>query len=148
MSDLVVALGNGGRPPLHGILVRSRGKVAFIPYTAIAGICRWEVYLTTSGLQPHRPPQGGGFMALAGELLDRRILTVGGVRIARVSDLVLACLVDEIQLVGADVSIRTALRRAGTPWLRRRVAARHVYDWQVVSVNPRACTVAPLPDAG
>jgi sporulation protein YlmC with PRC-barrel domain len=135
VHDLIVALGNGGdHPPLHGILVRTGRKVVFVPYTAIAGIRRWEVYLTTSGLQPHPLPDRNGFVALAGVLLDRRLLDADGVRTARVSDLVLACMVDEILLVGADASIRTLVRRAGTGWMRRRVAARRVHDWAAVSV--------------
>ena len=133
VHDLIVALGNGAEhPPLHGILVRTRRQVVFVPYTGMAGICRWEVYLTTSGLQPHPLPNQDGFVALAGDLLDRQILDADGVRIVRVSDLVLHCMIDEIRLVGADVSIRTLLRRVGSPWMRRRVAARRVYDWDAV----------------
>jgi sporulation protein YlmC with PRC-barrel domain len=127
VHDLVVALGNGADyPPLHGLLVRTRRKVVFIPYTAMAGILRWEVYLTTSGLQPHPIPTQDGFVALAGDLLDRPLLH------GRVSDLVLDCLIDEICLVGADVSIRTLFRRAGSPWMRRAVATRRVYDWAAI----------------
>jgi uncharacterized protein YrrD len=138
VHDLVVALGNDGeRPPLHGILVRTRRRIVFIPYTAMAGIYRWEVYLTTSGLQPHPLPDQNGLVALAGDLLDRRILDGDG-RLVRVSDLVLACMVDEIVLVGADVSFGTLLRRAGTGWMRRRVAARRVYDWAAVDTTSPA----------
>jgi hypothetical protein len=130
---VVVAIGNGSEyPPLTGILVRTRREVVFIPYTGIAGIGRWEVYLTTSGLQPHPLPDQDNLVALAGDLLDRKILDSDGAGIGRVSDLVLACKVDEILLVGADLSIRTLLRRLGTPWMRRRVAARRVYDWSAV----------------
>ncbi|WP_132188512.1 MULTISPECIES: PRC-barrel domain-containing protein [Kribbella] len=137
VHDLVVALGNGGEhPSLHGILVRARRTVVLIPYTAMAGINRWEVYLTTSGLQPHPFPGQHGLVALAGDLLDRQILDPDG-RIVRVSDLVLACMIDEILLVGADVSIGTLLRRAGTPWMRRRVAAHRVYDWAAVDLIPQ-----------
>jgi sporulation protein YlmC with PRC-barrel domain len=133
VRDVVVAIGNGCEyPPLTGILVRTRREVVFIPYTGIAGICRWEVYLTTSGLQPHPLPDQDNLVALAGDLLDRKILDSDGAGIGRVSDLVLACKVDEILLVGADLSIRTLLRRLGTPWMRRRVAARRVYDWSAV----------------
>jgi sporulation protein YlmC with PRC-barrel domain len=60
VHDLVIALGNGDHPPLHGILVRARREVVFIPYTAMAGILRWEVYLTTSVLQPHPRQLGTG----------------------------------------------------------------------------------------
>ncbi len=133
MHDLVVALGNGAEhPPLHGILVRARGNVVFIPYTGIAGILRWEVYLTTSGLQPHPLPDHNGLVALAQDLLDRQILGADGAGIVRVSDLVLMCRIDEIRLVGADVSTRTLLRRVGSPWMRRRVATRRLYDWAAV----------------
>jgi hypothetical protein len=72
VHDLVVALGNGGDyPPLHGILVRTRRKVVFIPYAAMAGILRWEVYLTTSGLQPHPVPNQDGFVALSARSRSR-----------------------------------------------------------------------------
>jgi hypothetical protein len=48
VHDLIVALCTGGEhPPLHGILVRASRTVVYIPCTAIAGILRWEVYLTT-----------------------------------------------------------------------------------------------------
>ena len=130
VQDLVVALGKeDDHPPLLGILVSHRRKVVFIPSTAIAGILRWEVFLTTSGLQPHPIPDQDGVVRLAGELLDRRIADAGGVRIGRVADLVLVCLFDEFRLVGADVSIPTRLRRVGSPWMRRMVTARRVYDW-------------------
>jgi sporulation protein YlmC with PRC-barrel domain len=136
VRDLVVALGkNGDRAPLVGILVGARRQVVFIPYTAIAGILRWEVYLTTSGLQPHPIPDQDGVVTLAGDLLDHRITDAGGVGIGRVSDLVLVCMIDEILLVGADVSIPTFLRRAGSPWMRRRVTARRIYDWATISAQ-------------
>jgi sporulation protein YlmC with PRC-barrel domain len=130
VHDLVVALGHGGEhPPLHGILVRTHRRIVFIPYAAVAGICRWEVYLTTSGLQPHPLPEDDRLVALAADLLDRQIVDAEGIKTVRVSDLVLACMIDEILLVGADASIRTLLRRAGTGLMRRRVATRRVYDW-------------------
>ncbi|GAA1646174.1 hypothetical protein GCM10009744_41450 [Kribbella alba] len=136
VHDLIVALGNDGEyPPLHGILVRTRRDVVFIPYTAIAGICRWEVYLTSFGLQPHPLPNQDRVVALAGDLLDRRILAADGVTTVRVSDLVLECRIDEIRLVGADVSIRTLLRRVGTSWMRRRVAAGRVYEWGALGAS-------------
>ncbi|TCO19740.1 hypothetical protein EV652_113139 [Kribbella steppae] len=132
--DLVVASGIGvEHPPLHGILVRRRLKVVFIPYTGIAGICRWEVYLTTSGLQPHPLPGHDNWVALARDLLDRRIPITDGSRTARVSDLVLVCTVDEVRLVGADLSIRTRLRRLGIPRMRRSVAPQRAYDWAALA---------------
>ncbi|MDX6252159.1 MAG: hypothetical protein QOF10_5519 [Kribbellaceae bacterium] len=130
VHDLVVALGHGSEhPPLHGILVRTHRRIVFIPYAAVAGIYRWEVYLTTSGLQPHPLPDHDRLVALAADLLDRQIVDADGIKTVRVSDLVLACMIDEILLVGADASIRTLLRRAGTGLMRRRVATRRVYDW-------------------
>jgi hypothetical protein len=76
-------------------------------------------------------------VALAADLLDRQIVHAEGIKTVRVSDLVLACMIDEILLVGADASIRTLLRRAGTGLMRRRVATRRVYDWAALDAISR-----------
>lgn len=49
------------------------------------------------------------------------------------SDLVLGRFPDGFRLVGADVSVRTLLRRLGPASMRRRVAVERVYDWASVA---------------
>ena len=118
-------------PPLSGAVVRVRRNRIFVPGAAIAALM--PDHLRLGGPIEHRQPERQpGLVALAHDVLDRQIVDVDGAEIVRVSDLVLGRGSEGIRLVGADVSVRTFLRRLGPASLRRRVAVERLYDWASV----------------
>jgi sporulation protein YlmC with PRC-barrel domain len=133
LHDLVIRWDAGEpRPPLWGVVLRSRFRQAFVPASALAALMPDSVRLTKD-FEPRPVEREAGLVALAHDVLDRQIVDAGGADIARVSDLALGLLPDGIRLVGADVSARTLLRRLGPATLRRRVAPERVYDWAGVA---------------
>ena len=133
LDDLVVQWDSGEpHPPLSGAVVRVRRNRTFVPRAAIAALMPGSLRL--GGPIEHRQPERQpGLVALAHDVLDRQIVDVDGAEIVRVSDLVLGRGTDGIRLVGADVSVRTFLRRLGPSSLRRRVAVERLYDWASVA---------------
>ena len=133
LHDLVVRWDSGeSHPSLWGVVLRSRFRHAFVPASAIAALEPDSLRLT-GDFEPRPVERQPGLVALANDVLDRQIVDAGGADIVRVSDLVLGRLPDGIRLVGADVSVRTLLRRLGPAALRRRVAPDRVYDWAGVA---------------
>ena len=132
VDDLVVRVGEETYPPLVGAVVRSARGRTYVSGESIVEILPSELVLADPlerGPVERRP----GLVALAHDVLDRQIVDVDGADIDRVSDLVLGRHDDGFRLVGVDVSMRTLLRRVGPRSLRRRVAAKRVYDWASVA---------------
>ena len=133
LDDIVVRWDSGDEhPPLYGALVHAHRSLAFVPATAIAAVLPDQLRLHGS-LEPGAPERHPGLVALARDVLDRQIVDVDGADVDRVSDLVLGRGPDGIRLVGADVSLRTLLRRLGPARMRRMVATERVYDWASVA---------------
>lgn len=133
LHDLVVRWDSGDpHPPLWGAVLRSRFRHAFVPASAIAALAPASVRLTAD-FEPGPVERHPGLVALAHDVLDRQIVDAGGADIVRVSDLLLSQLPSGTRLVGADVSVRTLLRRLGPAALRRHVAPDRVYDWAGVA---------------
>jgi sporulation protein YlmC with PRC-barrel domain len=133
LEDLVISSDSGGpHPPLVGAVIRTHRKRAFLPASAIADLKADRLRLR-GNFAPQLLERKPGLVALAHDVLDRQIVDVDGADIVRVSDLVLGRFPDGFRLVGADVSVRTLLRRLGPPSMRRNVAAERVYDWASVA---------------
>jgi hypothetical protein len=132
LVDVVVLWTGAVHPPLAGALVRTMHRRTLVPAGSIARLEPDRVRLCgpLPEVEPQRRP---GLVALAHDVIDRQLVDIDGVNVVRVSDLVLAHLPDGIQLVGADVSLRTLLRRLGPARARRHVAADRVYDWASVA---------------
>jgi len=132
LDDLVVRVGEEVYPPLVGAVVRADRGRTYVPVESIDRLLPRELRLAGS-LARHPVERRPGLVALAHDVLDRQIVDVDGADVDRVSDLVLGRHRDGFRLVGADVSIRTLLRRLGPPSLRRRVAPARVYDWASIA---------------
>jgi hypothetical protein len=151
LADLVVRLDTEDpHPPIHGALVRAGAKLHYIPEAAIAGIRYWNLFLCTVGLTPRPIPANGHLVGLA-----HHVRLSGP---SRISDIIVACSIDSIRLVGIDTSVRTLLRRLVPGPPRRRVTPCRVHPWALVKhsqprevpqpVDAPRVTSKPLPRAG
>jgi len=132
VDDLVVRVGEETYPPVVGAVVRSARGRTYVTGESIVEILPGELVLA-GPLERDPVERRPGLVALAHDVLDRQIVDIDGADIDRVSDLVLGRHDDGFRLVGVDVSMRTLVRRVGPRSLRRRVAAKRVYDWSSVA---------------
>lgn len=148
LADLVVHVGTEDpHPPIRGALVRAGAKLHYVPDTAIVGIRDWNLFLCTVGLTSRSIPTGDHLVTLTHHVL----LSAP----SRVSDIILACSIDAIRLVGIDTTVRTLLRRLVPAPIRQRVHPRRIQPWpehSKPSEAPRAVdrprrTASPLPRA-
>ncbi|WP_166678152.1 hypothetical protein [Kribbella kalugense] len=125
LADLVVRLDiQDPHPPIQGALVRAGSKLHYIPETAIAGIRDWNLFLCTVGLASRTIPANDLFVRLAHH--------VGLSAPSRISDIILACSIDGIRLVGIDTSVRTLLRRLVPGPSRRTVSPHRLQPWPLL----------------
>ena len=140
LADLVVHRDNDDpHPPISGALVRAGIKLHYIPEAAIVGIRHWNLYLCTVGLTPRTIPTDDQLVKLARDVL----LSTS----TQVSDVILACSIDAIRLVGIDTTLRTLLRRLVPTRFRRRVYPHRLDPWRSLRGSshskPSDATLAP-----
>jgi len=122
LTDLVIRLDTEDSHPLvHGALVRVGTKLHYIPEAAIVGVRDRNLFLCTVGLTPRTIPADEHLVRLAHHVL----LSAP----SRVSDIILACSVDAIRLVGIDTTVRTLLRVLVPTPIRRRVHPHRLQPW-------------------
>jgi len=139
LADLVVRLDTvDAHPPIHGALIRAGAKLHYIPETAIVGIRDWNLYLCTVGLTPRTIPANDHLVRLAHHVLFSAP--------SRVSDIILACGIDAIRLVGIDTTVRTLLRRLVPSPIRRRVCPYRLQPWPLLDVPIDAYDAPPPVD--
>lgn len=129
LADVIAWLGDGGYPPLTGLVVKIDGRDRFAHIREVASLDRGEVRLAVdpSGLGPfERRP---GEVLLARDLLARHLIHVKGARLVRANEIELACIRGRWEVMGVDPTSRPVLRRLLPRSLRRRVRTGATVDW-------------------
>lgn len=122
LADLVVRLDTEDpHPPVQGALVRAGAKLHYVPDAAIAGIRDWNLFLCTVGLTSRSVPANDHLVRLGEHVRLSAPSTV--------SDIILACSIDGIRLVGVDTSVRTLLRRLVPSPIRRKIFPYRLQPW-------------------
>ena len=138
LRDVVVRMEAPGYPPLHGLVVRAGKRRRFVPLREVASLDSTGVRLRRDDLPGEEFRRRPGEVLLAGDVLDRQLIDVNGVRVVRANDAAVARVGGEYRLVGVDVSGKGLVRRIGPRRLVGRLPG-DLIDWSVV--EPLASTV-------
>ncbi len=132
VDDLVVRLGDGGYPPVTGVLATIAGREVFLPGDVVGQLAHRRVLLTTDrlDLRPYeRRPQE---VLLRKDVLDRQLIDVDGARLRRANDIELARVDGWWRVVGVDVGPRGILRRVVPRRFAGRIGEDPILDWSDV----------------
>ena len=137
VNDVVVRWDAGDEhPPVTGVFVTVRGAIAAVQQGDVA-LSQTEVRLRSDARMVWRPVWGDNDVALARDVLDRRLVDTSGVQVVRAADAYLLNGPQGWELAGIDVGTMSLGRRLIT----RRSAcppANRVIDWaQLQAFVPR-----------
>ena len=105
VSDIVVRWDAGGEyPPVTGVLIRVRGAVAVVQQADVA-LTQTEVRLRSNARVMWRPVWRDDDLALARDVLGRRLVDTSGVQVARAANVYLANGPQGWELAGIDVGV-------------------------------------------
>ena len=132
VDDLVVRLGDGGYPPVTGVLATIAGREVFLPGDVVGQLAHHHVSLTTDrlDLRPYeRRPQE---VLLRKDVLDRQLIDVDGARLRRANDIELARVDGWWRVVGVAVGPRGIVRRVVPRRFADRIGEDPILDWSDV----------------
>ncbi|MEW2301454.1 CBS domain-containing protein [Streptomyces sp. NPDC006655] len=142
--DVVARLyGTEPYPPVTGLILRIGRRRTFLPADALGKVSAGHVRLRTARVDLRDFVRRPGEVLLAKDVLDHQLVDVDGVQVTRAADLYLAPLVDQVVLVGVDVSLPTLLRRLGPRRWQARPTPERVLDWQAVAPFAEQATEGP-----
>lgn len=130
-------------PPVTGLILRIGRRRTFLPADAIGKVQAGHVRLRTARVDLRDFARRPGEVLLAKDVLDHQLVDVDGVQVTRAADLYLAPLVDQVVLVGVDVSLPTLLRRLGPRRWQARPTPERVLDWQAIAPFAEQATEGP-----
>jgi CBS domain-containing protein len=134
VNDLIVRLGDGGYPPITGVLGSVGGRDVFVPIDMVAGIEPGSVRLAGERLSLQQFQRRPGEVLLAHDLAGRHVMNLVGARLVRANEIELARVDGHWVVAGVDPGSRPVLRRLLPRPLRQRIRARGILDWS--SVEP------------
>lgn len=132
LSDVVARWDGGPYPPVTGLVVKVGRRPAFLGIDQVQSLTHQGVQLASARLDLRDFERRPGEVVLGGDVLDRQLVDVDGVRVVRASDLYLARVGLAWRLVGVDVSLQSLMRRLGPARLRARPTPDRVLDWAAI----------------
>lgn len=132
VSDVVARWDGGPYPPVTGLVVKVGRRPAFLDIRQVHAMTHQRVELASARLDLRDFERRPGEVVLGGDVLDRQLVDVDGVRVVRASDLYLARVGLAWRLVGVDVSMQSLLRRLGPARLRSRTNPAGILDWAAI----------------
>jgi len=132
IADVVARWDGGPYPPVTGLVVKVGRRPAFLSVEQVHDMTHQGVQLASARLDLLDFERRPGEVMLGGDVLDRQLVDVDGVRVVRASDLYLARVGLAWRLVGVDVSMQSLLRRLGPARLRTRPTPDRVLDWAAI----------------
>lgn len=132
VDDLVVRLGDGGYPPVTGVIARVAGREVFLPGDVVGQLGHGRASLNTDRLDLRPYERREQEVLLRKDVLDRQLIDVDGARLRRANDIELARVEGWWRVVGVDVGPRGILRRVVPRRLAARVGEDAILDWSDV----------------
>jgi CBS domain-containing protein len=129
IKDVVARWDGGPYPPVTGLVVRVGRRLSFLSINQVREMTHTGVQLASARLDLRDFERRPGEVVLAGDVLDRQLVDVDGVRVVRASDLYLARVGLAWRLVGVDVGMQSLMRRLGPARFRTRPTPDRVLDW-------------------
>lgn len=130
VDDVIVRLGEGGSPPVTGLVGNIGGRTLFLPRDQIAEMSPGSVQLTGATLNLARFERRQGEVLLRQDVLHRRVISVQTGRLINAHDILLARN-SAWHVAGIDASPVSVLRRLLPSSRRKHVDDNRTYvDWQ------------------
>ncbi len=134
VSDLIVRLGDGGYPPISGLLATVGRRDLFVPVDLVAVLEPGRVTLRGETLNLRRFERRPNELLLARDLAARHLINLVGARLVKANEIELACIDGSWRVVGVDPSGRPVMRRLLPKRLARRIKSGQILDWS--SIEP------------
>jgi CBS domain-containing protein/sporulation protein YlmC with PRC-barrel domain len=128
ITDVVVRA-EGVHPRVAGFHVRIGRRSCWLHAEDVAGVEQGQIELAQSRFDLVDVQRRPGEIMLVADVIDHQLVDVAGLRVVRASDLYLAKVSGEWQLVGVDVSWGSFLRRALPGSASRTPTPGQVLDW-------------------
>ncbi len=129
LADVIIRLGDGGYPPVTGLVIDVGGSERFVAVSSVLDLDRDEVRLDVApeslGPFQRRP----GEVLLARDVARRHLIYVKSGRLIRANEIELSKVGGSWQVVSVDPSSKPTLRRLLPRSLRRRVRSGGTIDW-------------------
>lgn len=132
VADVVVRWEGETYPPVTGLVASVGRRTSFVPISEVAVLERHRVQLSSGRVDLIGYHHRGGEVALAGDVMDRQLVDVDGIRVVRAADLYLARQGNAFVLVGVDVGVQSLIRRLGPARFRTRATPDRVIDWAAI----------------
>ncbi len=132
LADVVARWDGGPYPPVTGLVVKVGRRPAFLGIDQVHNLTHQRVELASARVDLRDFERRPGEVVLGGDVLDRQLVDVDGVRVVRASDLYLARVGLAWRLVGVDVGMQSLLRRLGPARFRTRPTPERVLDWAAI----------------
>ncbi|HLI55260.1 MAG TPA: CBS domain-containing protein [Acidimicrobiales bacterium] len=129
LSDVIVRLGDGGYPPLTGVVVNIAGQERFAHIHDVARLDCDEVRLSTDAGRLGPFERRPGEVLLAKDVAGRHLIHLKGARLVRANEIELACVGGRWVVIGVDPTSKPVLRRLLPRSARTRVKGGGVVDW-------------------
>lgn len=133
-------------PPMTAIVMRAGRRDIMINARWVEVTAPASIRLRAANAYARAMKRRSGDVALAHDVLDHQIVDAVGTQIVRPSDVYLATVRGQVELVGVEVGLRALLRRLGPKRLRGRIRAQRVIDWgSIRGFAPRPGDDDPTP---
>ena len=129
LSDVIVRLGDGGYPPITGLVLSIARRRRFVHMHDVATFDRAGVRLSAApeslGVFERRP----GEVLLATDVAGRHLIHISGARLVRANEIELACVGGTWSVIGVDPTSKPLVRRLLPRSARDRIGAGGIVDW-------------------
>lgn len=130
--DLVARSQDDTYPQVNGIIGDVDGRHVYIDMPTIKSIEPDRIVLCSTVMDLSAFTRSEGESVVLQDLIDHQVLDVDGVRVVRVSDVVIAQDADGYRVVGIDVSLGSFLRRVTPAFMRGSKGPQRVLDWKSI----------------
>ncbi len=129
LSDVIVRLGDGGYPPLTGLVVTAGGRQRFAHMHDVTRLDRDGVQLSSDPDQLGPFERRQGEVLLAKDVAGRHLIHLRGARLVRANEIELAHIDGRWSVIGVDPTSKPVLRRLLPRGARDRIRAGDTVDW-------------------
>jgi CBS domain-containing protein len=129
LADVIVRLGDGGNPPLSGLVLKSGGNEFFAHMYQVAELGSEKVVLKSSSSQLGPFERRQGEVLLGRDVLARHLIHLKRVRLIRANEIELAFVNGRWEVVGVDPTSKPVWRRLLPRTMRNRVKEGGMVDW-------------------
>jgi MgtE intracellular N domain/CBS domain len=134
VDDLIVRLGEGGYPPITGLLVTVAARQTYLPAELVDDLTEHSVVVRKPRIDLRQFERRPEEVLLKKDVLDHQLINVDGARLVRANEIELARVEGWWRVVGVDTGPRGAARRLLPKRLAKLISPGQFVDW--ASIEP------------